>query len=106
LAKLKRENKYNDLDKVFRLKISVAELIILYEVGDIDLFDYQIKNIKHDFKTLLERKGYQRENLFIKVLTKLDAKKAEEEIKSFLSLSNKEDNNIINYNHWLKSKLK
>ena len=41
IAKLKQQDSFKSLDKVFMLKIGVSELQILYEIGDIDLFDYQ-----------------------------------------------------------------
>ncbi|MBL4592559.1 MAG: hypothetical protein JKX68_01945 [Flavobacteriales bacterium] len=109
LAKLKREDSFNSLDAVFRLKINVTELQTFYEIGDIDLFDYQLNIVLKDFKTLLKKKEYQRENLFIKILSKMDDVTVSKEVEEFLTLYTDEgaaDNDIINYSEWLKSKLK
>ena len=109
LAKLKREDSFNALDTVFRLKINVTELQTFYEIGDIDLFDYQLNIIQKDFKALLNKAEYNREKMFIKILSKLDDTSVSKETKKFLSLYSEEgmsDNDIIDYSVWLKSKLK
>jgi len=108
LAKLKREDSFNALDNVFKLKINVTELQAFYEIGDIDLFDYQLKNIQKDFKDLLKKEEYQRETLFIEILSGLDSGNAKQGVNEFLEMySNKHDgdNDIVNYNEWLKSKI-
>ena len=108
LAKLKREDSFNTLDTVFRLKINVTELQTFYEIGDIDLFDYQLNIVKKDFKALLSKKEYKREKLFIQILSKLDDSSPQKETKKFLSQYSEEgmaDNDIIDYTVWLKSKL-
>jgi tetratricopeptide (TPR) repeat protein len=109
LAKLKREESFSTLDNVFQLKIGVTELQVFYELGDIDLFDYQLNIVNKDFKSLLKKEDYHREQLFIKILSKLDTGKGKAEIKKFLDLYSEEgqaDNDIINYTEWLKSKTK
>jgi len=109
LAKLKREESFSALDNVFRLKINVTELQTFYEIGDIDLFDYQLNIVKKDFKELLTKEEYNREFLFIQILAKLDDSSVQLDTKKFLSLYSEEgmtDNDIIDYNVWLKSKLK
>ena len=109
LAKLKREDGFSTLDTVFRLKINVTELQTLYELGDIDLFDYQLRLVRKDFKNLLEKKEYQRENLFIKILSKLDDRntlKEKEEFFNVYSNVDAADNDIINYSEWLKNNTK
>ncbi len=107
LARLKREESFNSLDAVFRLKIHVTELQTIYEIGDIDLFDYQLNIVRKDFKELLKKADYQRENQFIKILSKMDDTSVSKKIEEFLTHHNEEgvaDNDIINYNIWLKSK--
>jgi hypothetical protein len=109
LAKLKQEESFNALDNVFQLKIGVTELQVFYELGDIDLFDYQLNIVQKDFAVLLKKKEYQRENLFIRILSNLDNVNIGKEIKEFLGLYSDEgvaDNDIIDYNVWLKSKMK
>lgn len=109
LAKLKREDSFSTLDQVFQLKINVAELLTFYEIGDIDLFDYQLNIINKDFKSLLKREEYRRENQFITLLSKMEEKDTSKETKKFLNFYSEEgdaENDIIDYNEWLKGKLK
>ena len=109
LALLKRENSFKSLDTPFKLKINVVELMTFFEIGDIDLFDYQLKNILKEFDDLLQKDEYQREKTFIGVLSNLESKKWKESIHQFFDQypeneSNKND--IIDYQIWLKDKLK
>ena len=104
-----REESFNSLDAVFRLKINVTELQTFYEIGDIDLFDYQLNIVRKDFSGLLNKKEYQRESHFIKILSKMDDMDVSKGVKEFLlyySDKGVAENDIINYNVWLKSKLK
>jgi len=107
IAKLKREDSFNNLDQVLMLKIAVTELQILYEIGDIDLFDYQLNIVLKDFKKLLEKDDYKREKLFLHLLSKLDHKNVKKDITVFIknySQKSDADNDIINYTDWLKQK--
>jgi hypothetical protein len=108
LSLLKREDSFNSLDNVFKLKINIVELMTIYELGDIDFFDYQLKYISKNFQQLLEKEEYKRENNFIKVLEKIEAPKAQKSIQEFLNShnNNEANNDIINYNEWLSFKLK
>jgi hypothetical protein len=84
------------------------ELQTFYEICDIDLFDYQLNIVQKDFKGLLNKEEYNREKLFINILSKLDESSESKETKKFLSLYSEEgmsDNDIIDYTVWLKSKL-
>ncbi|MCB9361574.1 MAG: hypothetical protein H6587_11090 [Flavobacteriales bacterium] len=109
LSLLKREDSFNSLDNVFKLKINIVELMTIYEVGDIDFFDYQLKYIRKNFQQLLEKEEYIRESAFIQVLDKIESTKAQKTIQEFLDSHNNTDvakNDIINYNEWLNFKLK
>ena len=109
LAKLKREESFNTLDNVFQLKIGVTELQVFYEIEDVDLFDYQLNIIRKDFAALLKKEEYQRENLFIKILSKMDGVTIPKDTEEFLNSYSDEGvagNDIIDYCEWLKSKLK
>jgi len=109
LALLKRENSFQSLDTPFKLKINVVELMIFYEIDDIDLFDYQLKNIRKDFRSLLIKDEYQREKSFIQILSKMESKKIKEQIQQFFQLypdNESAKNDIIDYNTWLQDKVK
>jgi hypothetical protein len=80
----------------------------IYELGDIDFFDYQLKYIRKNFQQLLEKEEYIRESDFIQVLDKIETSKAQKTIQKFLNLhnNNEANNDIINYYEWLNTKLK
>lgn len=109
LALLKRENSFNSLDNAFRLKINIVELMNYFEMGDIDLFDYQLNIINKDFKNLLNKEEYLREKDFIDLLKKLESKNNLTAINDFLNTHTdfkESQNDIIDYNEWLENRIK
>ncbi len=111
LAKLKLSDHFKSMDDVFRFKVNVVELLTFYELGDIDLFDYQLNIIRKDFKDVLNQENYIRERKFIEIVSKIEVitnAELNQKAKLFFELSEADainDNDIINYNEWLKSKL-
>lgn len=108
LSKLKISDHYKNMDKVFQFKVAIFELLTCFELADIDLFDYQLNILKKDYKELLEKENYQREQLFIQILTQLYDNK-ESTIVSLITEVNAlptSDNDIINYNARLAQKIK
>ena len=103
------------MDKAFRLKISIVELIVRYELTDFDFILMRIKQIQNDFKSIINELAFLKEKQmihFIKLIItnsgQLKKGKAFEEAESFISqLSSNEtdDSEIINYSTWLASKL-
>ncbi len=112
LATLKLSDSFKDMDAVFRLKVNIVELLTFYEYGDIDLFDYHLNFIRKEFKDILVKEVYQREKIFISIVAKMDSlnkKDLQQKVKDFIQLptaSESAENDIIDYNDWLKSKLK
>ena len=112
LAKLKLSDSFKSTDNVFQLKVNIVEMITFYEFGDIDLFDYQINLLRKDFKQVLEKTEYKREKMFIEIVAKMEMLSPTEiklEVDDFIQLiPNAEtiENDIIDYNEWLKSKVK
>lgn len=108
VSKLKISDHYKNMDKVFQFKVSIIELLTYFELADIDLFDYQLHQIRKDYKELMEKDTYHREQLFIRILTLLENKK-ETILTSLIDEFNALptiDNDIINYSDWLKLKTK
>lgn len=112
LAKLKLSDSFKNMDNVFQFKVNIVELLNFYEFGDIDLFDYQLNLIRKDFKGVLKKEAYAREKTFIEIVAKMEVLTQTEiqlKVNEFVQLvSNDEsaENDIIDYNEWLKSKLK
>ncbi|MGQ0826971.1 MAG: hypothetical protein ACT4ON_01120 [Bacteroidota bacterium] len=105
---------YKTMDTVFHLKLAIAELIIRFELSDIDIFEKRWSHIVKDYNSLITQPSYRRESEFIKLLyrmnkSRIDPKKknAKGDIEKFLNLKYKQeaDSEIINYSKWLKTKL-
>lgn len=108
LSKLKISDHYKNMDKVFQFKVSIIELLTCFEQEDIDLFDYQLHQIRKDYKELLDKDAYRREHLFIRILTLLENNK-EANLPQLITEFNNlptSDNDMINYNDWLQQKTK
>jgi hypothetical protein len=114
ITKLYMLDSYSSLDKAFRLKISIFELIVRYELIDLDFILMRIKQIQNDFKTLLNEELFSREKSmlgFFKVLintSSLSIKgKTKEDLMHFIDeYKNQDDSEIINYADWLSKKIK
>jgi hypothetical protein len=108
LSKLKISDHYKNMDKVFQFKVAIFELLTCFELEDIDLFDYQLHLIRKDYKELLDKDAYRREQLFIHILTLMENKK-ETSLTTYINELNAlptSDNDMINYNDWLRLKTK
>lgn len=111
LVKLKQQADFKNLDVVLQFKVSIVELMIIYELNDIDLFDYQLKNLKRDFITI-QQNTIDRDVDFVELIEKLEhlnskeIKSAVVEFEQKYSNNNQTDSDIINYNNWLRAKIK
>jgi len=104
-----------NLNKTYQLKLMLAELIIRFEIGDFDLLEYRLSQIKKDYKKQLNNPVFKRELMFVQLILDLTvtnnirySKEIEKKANLFLSLiSDKEadDRDVININFWLKKKI-
>ncbi|MBI3511660.1 MAG: hypothetical protein HY064_13445 [Bacteroidetes bacterium] len=114
LVKLTMEQGYSNLDPVLRMKIAVAELIIRYELGDFDVLERRLEQVKKEFAEMFRTKEGKRHHEMIAILTamyhsssvrrdKILGKKIEKFIadRSGNSLAN----DVIDYNDWLHAKI-
>jgi hypothetical protein len=76
-----------------------------------DLFDYQLNLIRKEFKEILEKEVYEREKTFIKLVAKMEMftkKELQQKVNEFIQLPTSfesSENDIVDYNEWLQSKL-
>ena len=115
LVKVKFEDIYRTLDQALQLKVGVAELIIRYEMEDYDFIDYQAKRLKRNFEKLLKLPEYERQRNMIGILTRMiyspRIKHDEGLIKSINALidslpdDDAADQDLPNYNEWLRTKV-
>ena len=115
LSRLYLHEDFTKIARSFQIKILAAGLIMRYEIGDFDHLELQIRQWKKEFEDLLSKKEFNREVLLVDILSDLvynDSIKntpsllqKSELLISKLSDDEAEDVDVINYNHWIKSKL-
>lgn len=95
-----------------QLKISVAELMARYELGDFDYLQHRTKQVRKTYKDLLAEHNFERDKEFIAILEMLmqsPIPKSNDKLlakaKKFLQLP-VTDNQVMDYNDWLKQKIK
>ena len=93
----------------------MAEVIIRYELGDFDLLEKRIKQIKKDYAELFAKEQFNREVLLMDIISELiytpsikANQKLSEKITQLIdsmSADDADDADVINYHAWAKSKL-
>jgi len=109
LAKLKIHESFKNLDKMLQYKISIFELLIFFELNDLELFNYQLNNFKKIFKNAFPLKEIKRDNDFVELLIQMNKKNTtinKEELKKFVKkYKDASESDIVNYNEWLNGKI-
>lgn len=104
---------YAKADGALKFKIAVAELIIRYELKDLDFWKYRYDQILKEFKkefekdvNEVERNLLQLVNRSIEFPSGMRSKDLKEEIHSLVGEleSQSEEDEIIKYSRWLKEK--
>ena len=107
IARLIMQEDFLLLDKSFQLKILVTELMIRISISNKNL-DNKFKDIKKNYKSLLEEENHLREKIMIGLLSKKinneDIEGDKEKLMSYMSDYDSEDIDIISYNIWLKKR--
>lgn len=116
LSKIWISDGYENLDAIIKIYMNIADVIFHFEMRDTEHAEYRLKRIKKEFYTLLEEKIYKREKLFLEILAEMSRdrmffrnKNILKKINTFLLLKiflEPGENEGINYNIWLQSKLK
>lgn len=110
ISRLILQQDFINLDKIFKLKIYIADLIITFSTKQYDQLESKIIYLKSKFKTSLSKN--KRDNKLIEILSDLiycnniyTDKKLQNKISNLISkISDKEseDHDVISYNYWLK----
>ncbi|MBK7183377.1 MAG: hypothetical protein IPH89_10790 [Bacteroidetes bacterium] len=106
------EDAFSNLDEAFRLKLSVFELMIRFELSDYDYLERKIERIKKEHKSLLKVAEYKIQVQLMSLIQKMidsnnySKDKALLKIVNALLLDNQvaQETNIVNYANWLKNK--
>jgi hypothetical protein len=111
LVKLTMEPSFAGLDAELRMKIAVAELIIRYELGDFDVLERRLEQVKKEFAEQLRTRDGKRQQEMMAIITAMannisvkKDKTLQKKVKKLMS-SGAAANDVINYNNWLEGKL-
>ena len=115
LSRLCLHEDFLKIGRSFQAKIMMAEVIIRYELGDFDLLEKRIKQIKKDYTDLFAKEQFSREVLLMDVVSELvytpsikSNQELTEKITQLIDSMNADDADdadVINYHSWAKSKL-
>lgn len=112
LVKLTMEPGFAGLDRILRMKIAVAELIIRFELQDIDTLERRLEQVKKEFADLLRTKESRRQNEMIGILSSMCTttsvrrdKNLRKKILKITSAPSAKTNDIIDYNNWLNAQI-
>jgi hypothetical protein len=115
LVKLCMEPGFKNLDIGLRFKVHVAELIIRYELGDFDFVEHKLEQLKKDFSAQLHKPEYGRQQKIMEIIHAMVMTHSLKKDKALTSQINKlissrdsdeqAQNDLLNYNEWLKAKL-
>jgi transposase-like protein len=113
LIKLTMEPGYPSLDVVLRMKIAVAELAMRYEVGDVEVLERRIDQVRKDFSDQLKLKEGKKQKEVVDLVEKFSKntnivrdKTIQKKIETFLNSHSSEtgSEDVINYHTWLGRK--
>ena len=108
IARLIMQEDFLLLDNSFQLKILVTELMIRISISNKNL-DNKFKDIKKNYKSLLEEENHLREKIMIGLLSKKvhneDIVEDKKKLLDYMSDSDSEDIDIISYNSWIRNNL-
>ncbi len=112
-SRLILQKDFINLSAQFQLKILISEIIIRYELKQLDSVEERIKKIKHRFKSTIHKN--KRERDIITIIEKLiycNNIKADKDLFAKInklitqtSLENAQNLDVINYNDWLIKKI-
>ncbi len=111
LVRLTMEEGYTNLDVSLRMKITVAELIIRYELKDEEFLEKRIEQVKKEFSAQLKTREGKRHQEMLSLLGEFAVaenimrnKPLQKKIKTFLEKQQNAVGDLINYNNWLRTK--
>jgi len=114
IVRLYVNDNYKKADDSFKLKISVVELIMQFDAGDPGTYLLRSKSVTREFKKLLSKGDFHREQELIKIMNKMaitpgfkSDKKLRNMVESLIESDLKEtavDAEIIRYSQWMAHK--
>lgn len=112
LVRLTMEDGFQNLDVNLRMKITVAERIIRYELKDEEFLEKRIEQVKKEFSEQLKAKDGKRHQEMLLLLQEFAVATSvlrnaglQKKVKAFLDKQSNTVGDLINYNNWLKTKI-
>lgn len=115
LSKAYLIDSYKKADASLKFKIAVAELIIRYENGDLDFWNYRKDQIVRENQAELEDDKHLKEKELLKILIKaaadpdgIKSRKLRPSIETYLKVwdNSEQESEVIRYLNWLRDKIK
>lgn len=109
LVRLYINESYQNASTIFKLKVSVAELIMQYESGDLKVYKNRLEQVRKYFAEYLNKKEYKRDKDFLKILELLSrggnisSNIYNSFVKKYKDIN--PESELLNYEKWLISKL-
>jgi hypothetical protein len=114
LNKLYQISSYKKADVALKFKIAVAELLIRFELGDMDFWNYRYEQVHREYKNMFGESAHLKETEFLKLLQMASAspgalrnKEMAALVKDFTERWKNDDHEdeIIKYVNWINEKL-
>jgi len=115
IIQMKLDEGFEHLDLGFQLKIHVAELLVRYELENMDFIEYRIAQLEKQFVELLRTTPLKRQERMLKIIAQMTQTTQFKRNTSLIGLIKDQVNDVtdeqasdldwINYNDWLKSKV-
>jgi hypothetical protein len=114
LNKLFLMDSYKKADDSLKFKIAVAELIIRFELGDQDFWNYRKDQLTKEFSVQMNQEIHRKENLLIRLIEQAESlegglqnRHMKSEIETYIQTWNtgEQEDEIINYINWLTEKV-
>lgn len=112
IIKLSMHESFNNLDEAFRLKITLLEIAIRYELGDYDFVERRLEQAGKDFSGLLGSKDYWREKETLDIIREMmstpsirSSKPLLARIRRLADTEGYDESDILKVRDWLKGKL-
>jgi hypothetical protein len=112
IIKLSMHESFNNLDEAFRLKITLLEIAIRYELGDFDFVERRMEQAGKDFAGLLGHSDYWREKEVLEIIGEMmntpslrGNKPLMAKMKKLVETDGYDESDILKMRDWLSGKL-
>lgn len=114
LVRLYLNDSYRNASETFKLKVAVAELIMQYESGDLQVFKNRLGQVRKQFASVLKKQENTRDKSFLNILEKMMEKEWKtnkvlaKSVKAFIAPAKAlegEESELLNYRQWLSGKV-